>query len=336
MSVRSRCIEVPVAKGEGVRRTLLAMDRLRRDLRIERKGDRLYLPVTDPVDLGYPVREREFRTGYAPVRRWQDLANVPAHLRSLLPTSLDVIGSVAILRMPDELREFERDIGEAILKWNPKLGTVAVDDGVGGEFRVRDLRVAAGKSTFETVHTEYGLRYAVDVSKVYFSPRLGTERMRVAQQTRPGEIVVDLFAGAGPFAILIAKRSKPAVVHAVDSNETAVRYLIKNIRTNRAPAVEAHLADAHSALEKLPPVDRIVMDLPHTAHEFLVDAFRAVRAGGMIHYYAILSLAEAADHKEEIEVLAHDAKRSVKVTGTKEVRGYSPARKHWAYDLKVT
>lgn len=336
MAVRSLCLEVPVGQGEEVRRRLLAVDRLRKPLRIQRESNRLFLPITEPVDLGFPVREREFREGYAPVRRWQDLAKVPKALRSLLPTSLDVIGSIAILRIADELRDSEGAIGEAILRWNPKIRTVAVDEGVGGEFRVRDLRVAAGEATFETVHTEYGLRYAVDVSKVYFSPRLGTERRRVAEQVRPGETVADLFAGAGPFAILIAKRARPAAVHAVDSNEIAVRYLIKNVRANRAPLVEAHLADARSALAKLGPVDRIVMDLPHTAHEFLVDTFRAVKAGGTVHYYAILSLAEAQAHREEIGVLGRDARRSVAIAGTKEVRGYSPARKHWAYDLKVT
>ena len=336
VTVRSICVEVPVAKGEEVRRTLLAMDLLRKDLQIERSGDRLYIPVKTTVAIGDRTLEREFRKGSAPVRRWQAIVRVPDRLRSLLPTSLDVIGAIAILRLPDELRDSERDIGEAILKWNPKLRTVAVDEGVGGEFRVRGLRVAAGDPSFETVHTEYGLRYAVDVSKVYFSPRLGSERMRVAEQIRPAETVVDLFAGAGPYAILIARRREPRVVYAVDSNEVAVRYLIKNVRTNRAWRVEPHLADARSVLAKVGAVDRIVMDLPHTAHEFLIDAFRAVRPGGMIHYYAILSLAEAQGHREEIQVLARDAKRHAEIAATREVRGYSPVKKHWAYDLRVT
>ncbi len=330
------CVEVPVAKAEDARRSLLAMDGLRKDLQIERAGDRVYIPVKAEVTIGYPLAERGFREAYTPARRWQDLAQVPQRLRSLLPTALDVIGDIAILRLPDELREFERDIGDAILRWNGKLRTVAADEGVGGEYRVRDLRVIAGAPSLETIHTEYGLRYAVDVGKMYFSPRLGTERMRVADQVRPGERVLDLFAGVGPYAILIAKRRDPRAVVAVDSNEVAVRYLIQNVRTNRAWRVDPRLAGARSVLAEVGPVDRIIMDLPHTGGEFLVDALRALGRGGSLHYYAILSMAEAQGHRGEIERMANEANRTVEIAATREVRGYSPSKKHWAFDMRVT
>ena len=336
MTVRSLCLEVPIAKGEDIRRTLLALDVLRKDLQIERSGDRLFLPISTAVRLDFPTLEREFRKAFRPVRRWQDLVRIPERLRSLLPRALDVIGTIAILRVADELQDYEPEIGEAILRWNPKLQTVAVDEGVGGEYRLRELHVAAGDASLETIHVEYGLRYAVDVSKVYFSPRLGTERMRVAQQVRPGESVADLFAGAGPYAILVARRANPRVVHAADSNEIAVHYLRLNIRLNRADRVQPHLADARSVLDEVAPFDRIIMDLPHTAHEFLVDAFRATRPGGTIHYYAILSVTGAQDRREEIEAMAGEAKRRVEVKATREVRGFSPAKKQWAYDLQVT
>jgi len=330
------CVEVPIANAEGARRSLLALDLLRKDLKIERAGDRVYVPVKAAVEIGYPLTEWEFREAYTPARRWQDLAQVPPRLRPLLPTAFDVVGDIAILRLPHELREFERDIGDAILRWNRKLRTVAADEGVGGEYRVRDLRVIAGVPSFETVHTEYGLRYAVDVGKMYFSPRLATERMRVAEQVRAGERVLDLFAGVGPYAILIANRGDPRAVVAVDSNEIAVRYLLRNVRTNRAWRVEPRLADARSELARAEPADRIIMDLPHKGSEFLVDALRAVRRGGFLHYYAILSLAEAEDHREEVGRMAHEANRMVEVAATREVRGYSPAKKHWAFDLRVT
>ena len=329
-------MEVPVGEAEGARRSLLAMDHLRKDLQIERAGDRVYIPVKAAIGLGYPLAEREFQEAYTPTPRWQDLATVPPRLRSLLPTALDVIGDIAILRLPDEVQEFERNIGDAILRWNGKLRAVAVDAGVGGEYRVRDLRVVAGAPSLETVHTEYGLRYAVDVGKVYFSPRLGTERMRVAQQVRAGETVLDLFAGAGPYAILIAKRSAPRAVVAVDSNKIAVRYLMENVRTNRAWRVDPRLADARSVLADVGPADRIIMDLPHTGRGFLVDAFRAVRHGGFLHYYAILSMAEVEDHRKAIEIMAREANRAVEIAALREVRAYSPARRHWAFDLHVT
>jgi len=336
VAVRSMCVEVPIAKAEDARRALLATDLLRKDLKIERTGDRVYLPVKAAVAIGYPHAQKEFREAHTPPRRWQDLAQVPPRLRPLLPTALDVIGDIAILRLPDELREFERDIGDAIVQWNRKLRTVAADEGVGGEYRVRDLRVIAGAPSLETVATEYGLRYAVDVGRAYFSPRLGTERMRVAEAVHAGESVLDLFAGVGPYAILIAKRRDPRVVYAIDSNEIAVQYLVQNVRTNRAWRVAPRVEDARTFLANAEPVDRIIMDLPHTGGEFLADALRAVRRGGSLHYYAILSMAEAEGHRKEIGRIADEANRTVEVAAIREVRGFSPARKHWAFDLRVT
>src|SRR5207247_8953794 len=186
--MRSACVEVPVERGEEVRRRLLEMDALRRDLRIERSGDRLYLPVTIPVDIGLPVLEREFPAGFTLVRSYRDLVHIPPRLAPLLPKAFDEIGDIVVLRLPEELVGFEREIGEAILRWSPKVCTVAADEGVGGELRIRKVRVIAGEARTRTEHVEFGLRYLVDVERAYFSPRLGSERSRVADQVNAGRV----------------------------------------------------------------------------------------------------------------------------------------------------
>src|SRR6267143_1087133 len=170
-TMRSLCVEVPLKKGEEVRRELQEAGLLRKELRIE----------------------REFRQGSPSVRSYRDLVEIPPRFRSLLPKAFDAIGDIIILRMPDELREFEREIGGAILRWNPKVRTVAVDEGVKGELRVRRVRIVAGEARTRTEHVEFGLRYLVDSEHAYFSPRLGSERWRVARQVRPEEVVVDMF-----------------------------------------------------------------------------------------------------------------------------------------------
>ena len=68
----------------------------------------------------------------------------------------------------------------------------------------------------------------LDVKKVYFSPRLATERKRITDQVKNNEIIVDMFAGIGPFSISIARKHK-VKIYAIDINPYAYKYLKKNI-----------------------------------------------------------------------------------------------------------
>src|SRR2546430_11097004 len=59
-----------------------------------------------------------------------------------------------------------------------------------------------------------------------------------------GERVVDMFAGVGPFSILIAKRLGDVRVEAIDANPQAVELLQENVRANKVESkVHTHLGD---------------------------------------------------------------------------------------------
>ena len=334
--MRSLCVDVHLRKGEEVRRQLQAAGLLRKELRIERVGDTLYIPVIEPPGPPHHTLEREFPEGFISVRSYRDLVEVPPRLAPLLPKAFDAIGDILVLRLPEELREFEGRIGEAMLRWDPKVRTVAVDEGVRGELRVRSLRVVAGESRTRTEHVEFGLRYLVDVERAYFSPRLGSERWRVATQVRPGEVVVDMFAGVGPYAILIARTRKSKTVHAIDANPAAVELLRENVRRNRAETVVVHEGSGEAVLPRLGPVDRVIMDLPQTAREFLPAAVLHVRAGGIVHFYTIAERGSIKDAGEEAVALAQGTVRKAEVLASRVVRGYSPGKVHLAIDLRIT
>jgi len=335
-TMRSLCVEVPLKKGEEVRRELQEAGLLRKELRIERAANVLYIPVNAPPGPHYRTLEREFRQGSPSVRSYRDLVEIPPRFRSLLPKAFDAIGDIIILRMPDELREFEREIGGAVLRWNPKVRTVAVDEGVKGELRVRRVRIVAGEARTRTEHVEFGLRYSVDVEHAYFSPRLGSERWRVARQVRPEEVVVDMFAGVGPYAILIARTRKPKSVHAIDANPAAVELLRENVRRNRAETVVVHDGNGQEVLPRLGQVDRVIMDLPQTAREFLPATLSHVRAGGVVHLYTIADRGLIDEAGEEAVSIARRAGRKAKVLASRIVRGYSPGKVHLAIDLCIT
>lgn len=333
--MRAWCVVVPVNRGEEVRQVLRSRGVLLKHLKIRQEAGRLYLPTIRRTDVGFPTEERGFEEAFVAIRSYKDLVHVPERLRPSLPTSFDVIGDIAVLKIPEELLPHRTEIAEAILAWNSKIKVVAQDHGVAGELRVRKLDILAGEDRTTTVHVEYGLRYRADVARAYFSPRLATERLRIAERVRPGEIVADPFAGVGPYAILIAKRRQPKRVHASDANPAAMDLLRQNVAANRAEVVEVREGDARAILRTIAPVDRVILDLPHTAMDFLLDAVKALGPRGTAHLYAILDDAEREERARQIRLAIEQEGRRVESIGLHVVRAYSPTQHHVAFDVTV-
>src|SRR5439155_9072497 len=236
MTQQAPALRVPLQDGERARRALLDEGALRHDLKVRREGGEILFPMHDAMPrLGFPVATASFEEVEEDVRSYHKLLDgLPDAARALLPSSFDVIGHVLLVKLPDELRAHEKAVADALLRANgPRVRTVALDEGVGGELRVRKLRVLAGDADTRTEHVEHGVRVRVDPATCYFSPRLATERMRVARLVRPGERVVDLMAGVAPFALVIAKHSEAARVDAVDLNEAAVAFARENVKLNK-------------------------------------------------------------------------------------------------------
>ncbi len=333
--MRSWCVVVPREQAEAIRRRLLDDGLLSKHLWIRSDGDHAYLPTTRPVDLGFPIEQGDFTEGFAAVRSYKDVVAVPADLRGSLPRSFDVVGDIAVIKIPEGLQTHREAIGRAILRWNPKIRTVVEDRGVKGEHRLRDVEVVAGEPRTTTVHVEHGQRYRVDLALAYFSPRLATERKRIADLTAEGETVADPFAGVGPYAILIAKRRRPRMVYASDANPTAVELLRANVAANRADRVTVAEGDARTILRRIAPVDRVILDLPHTAPEFLDDALASMGRRGTIHLYRIVEQAEETDTSDTVRTAGRAAGFRILDLRTRHVRAYSPTRYHVAFDVTV-
>src|SRR3989344_5189317 len=95
---------------------------------------------------------------------------LPKNLINLVPTSFDQIGEIAIFN------EFPKE-----LKKNKKFS---------GKYRLQKIRIIAGKKTKETIHKENNLKFKLDIEKAYFSPRTGSERLRIASKIKPDESVL--------------------------------------------------------------------------------------------------------------------------------------------------
>src|SRR5207253_8226986 len=155
-------------------------------------------------------------------------------------------------------------------------------------------------------HKEYGCLFKVDLSKAICAPRRSTEHQRVVQLVEKGERVVDMFAGVGPFSILIAKRLGDVRVEAIDANPQAVELLQENVRANKVESkVHAHLGDARKVIQKelTQSAGRVIMNHPSASKDFIKEACDALRpSGGVIHYYTFAGENWEADSRHELEV----------------------------------
>jgi len=208
----------------------------------------------------------------------------------LLCKSYDIVGDIAIIRIPEPLRERSKIIAEAVMQTHKPIKAVwRQASSVSGDFRLRDLEFLLGEKKTETLHREHGCVFKVDLEKCYFSPRLSYERMRIARQVQPDEVILNMFAGVGCYSIVIAKHSKPEKIFSIDVNSFAIQYMQENIKLNKVEEKVIPIQeDAKKVIEeRLRNVaDRVLMPLPERAYQYLDYALLALKpTGGWIHYY---------------------------------------------------
>jgi tRNA (guanine37-N1)-methyltransferase len=220
--------------------------------------------------------------------------------------SFDVVGDIAIFRLPRFSSVNAQAAAEAIIRRHRNVKTVLLQSSpVAGDLRLRRLTHIAGENKTNTIHKESGCLFVVDVAKCYFSPRLSHERMRIARQTEPNKTVINMFAGVGCFSIIIAKHSKAAKVFSIDVNPAAIQFTQKNIRLNRVygkvtPLLGNSKEIINSRLQHA--ADRVLMPLSEKALEYLPCAVSALRSGGWIHYYGFEHAAKKESPTEKAKI----------------------------------
>jgi len=295
--------------------------------------DAVALPVTAPPQAT-AVREV---VRQEPTRRLRDLDD---HLRergwtdaelARAPGSWAVVGSVVLVEVGDAPRP--EAVGEALLDLHANADTVLARGGIEGVEREPDVTVLAGEGDTETVHTEHGTKYALDLAEVMFSPGNKAERRRMGDSVEPGERVFDMFAGVGYFTLPMARAG--ARVTATEINPDSFRYLLENARLNGVDdRVDLYRADCRDVAETA-EADRVVMGY-FDAHEYLDAAFAALEPGGIVHVHEATPEALVYERPiERLEAAASEAGRSVEVLDRRRVKGYSEGVAHVVIDAVV-
>lgn len=273
-------------------------------------------------------------------------------LLQMVPKRFDYIGDVAIISIPPELEAYKATIASKLLSM--RGNTRAVLNKVSkleGEHRVADFELLFGEST-ETIHRENGYIYKLDVKRVFFNPRLYSERGRIASKITPGEHIIIPFAGVGPFVLPAA--GKGAKVYAVEINPDACACLKENIRINRLegqvtviqedfrklfqPEKVFQIFNPSKASEKPETgkndennenctFDRAIVPIPYGMDLFLERILKFVRTGGYIHFYTFKA-------ESQISELIEDYKEmGLEVEFYRRTGNVAPSISRWVFDL---
>lgn len=349
------CLKIHKSLGEKAIRLASKISLIDKDLKIMKSDVYLLIPLkNNPSDedlneirreiVQFEILVHEFPKRGRHAQSIVDYleGKLPPHLLASLPRSIDFIGDIAILEIREELEGYKQLIGEAILKTFKRVRSVLAKSGaVKGIYRIREYEVIAGSEKTETMHKEYGCTYYLDPRKVYFSPRLSHEHYRVASQVREGETIIDMFAGVGPFSILIAKMRANVKIYAIDINPEAIEYLEKNIYINNVQEkVKPILGDARKVIEGgLKGIaDRVIMNLPEKAIEYVDAACLAIKqSGGIIHYYRFAEEPGVIEkiRGELIQAIKLSGRRVETILAERSVKEIAPFKWQVAIDAKI-
>lgn len=207
---------------------------------------------------------------------------LPPELVSLLPKHWVQIGDVLILPLRKELEPYKRRIAEVYAE---VLGVKSVlrKGHIHGETRKPDYEVLYGNDTV-TVHVENGVKYKLDVARIMFSPANVKERVRMAEVAKPGELVVDMFAGIGHLSLPMAVHKRARVI-AIEKDPYTFRFLVESIWLNKVQDLVTpyNIDNRNFPAENI--ADRILMGYVVKTAEFIPKALSIAKDEAIIHYH---------------------------------------------------
>ena len=208
-----------------------------------------------------------------------------------LSSSFDIIGSIAIIKIPETLSSKKTLIADTLIEEIKSVKTVFSQvSSIEGDYRLRKLEFLSGENTPITIYKEHGCTFKVDVINTYFSPRLSTERLRISNLISPNEVIVNMFGGVGTFSIIIARNNRSSKIYSIDSNPIAYELCKENTEINKLTNnVFPILGDAKEIIPKnlRGIATRVLMPLPEKAKEFVDSAVNSlVNSKGIVHYFA--------------------------------------------------
>ena len=269
-------------------------------------------------------------------------------IKDEIPNSYEIQGDILIVKLEQEVRRYGTEIANAMLNQLPSVRLVCADNGVIGEFRVRDLQTLSSRNdNFSTITQirENGVLISTDPAKVYFSSRLSKERednLAVAKElrnklSRPLRIC-DPYAGVGPsLASLLREKELVSECFAGDLNPDAFELLETNISRfiskldTPLSTLEVKNIDAREWAKEVQAeskIDYLLVNLPHHSLEHLPSLLPLLSKNHptVIRGWAIIDRDSLTNQKNTIESMIEYAGGVVESINCSEVKGFSSSK----------
>ena len=240
--------------------------------------------------------------------------------------AFDQIGEIAIIH---DRRGIDKDrIANSILISKPNIRTIYLDKGINGEFRLRELQILRGEDDPVTEYRENNILMTVNVKKVYFSPRLSTERLLLSKSVSNGENIFDMFCGLGPVTLNIAKVKNCNIV-SCDINPEAINLLEQNIAKNKLLSnIETLNGDSYKTIKKFDLFDRIIMNNPVNRYQNLDLVLEHLKNYGILNIYFVEDQEGIGKVMEELKAMNLEIQRK------RVVHGYSTKRSLYSLEFR--
>lgn len=257
---------------------------------------------------------------------------------AMVPSSYDVVGDMLIFAdFPKELKKKEKAIAESFLAQHKNIKTIAKKTKkYSGKYRLPKLKIIAGKRKKETLHKENNISLKLNVEKVYFSPRISNERLRISKLIKPNESILVMFSGCGVYPLVISKNTKTKEIYGIEINPIAHRYAVENQFLNKLKNIKLFKGDVKNILPKInKKFDRILMPLPKGAESYLKLALSKIKKKGVIHFYDFLKENEFALAMEKIKSICKKKNLKYKILDIVKCGQFSPYVFRVCIDFKI-
>jgi len=256
--------------------------------------------------------------------------------------SFNILGNIAVVNFSDNTKILDKKkFAVEILNKNKFLKTVLEKSGkFHGRLRKMKTKHLAGEKNKEVLYRENDCSFRFNIDTTYFSPRLSNERKEIASLIKKDCEVLVMFAGVGPFSIVIAKNSQPARVYSNEINREANKYAELNAEINGVKnKIEFVNGDIKKVAVKLQKqnkkFDYIIMPRPNLAESFLTQAFMLSKKGTHVYYYDFCKVDETDAIVEKIKKQAGKSKRAVKILNVKSAGETAPYKIRVRVDFTV-
>ncbi|KAJ5930045.1 tRNA (guanine) methyltransferase Trm5 [Penicillium verhagenii] len=136
-------------------------------------------------------------------------AILPEQEMQEIPQGFTQVGHVAHLNLREQFFPYKYLIAEILRDKNPSIRTVInklEDVGSKSQFRTFPFEVLVGENDLNVIQHEQECEFRFDYARVYWNSRLETEHRRLVEKFKPGQMVCDVMAGVGPFAVPAGKK----------------------------------------------------------------------------------------------------------------------------------